>query len=212
MSKSIPSPKKRSMAVRIGGALVALVTPTVLLVASPVNAEPDAAEGKGDKAVLPAPPQMKALEPLLGKWKCVLTNPPPPVGGPQTVSYVTTRKALDGHYLYSDVTLQPGDLVGRQIFGWNPISHKYTRYSYDNWGTSDYTVAGAPDKNGKISFVGSGHEVMVPSPTGKAQGFAMTMVDNYTFVRPGYRVVSTVVTSADGNTVDWGGNCTRISK
>ncbi|GAA2100724.1 hypothetical protein GCM10009801_73430 [Streptomyces albiaxialis] len=208
----------------LGATALTLALSGFLIAASPVGAEDG--EGSAPKqaakdarkstqkkeAPRPAPPQMKALDPLLGNWKCVQTDPKPPEGSEGTVSYMTTHRSLNGHYLYSDVILNPGNLRGRQVFGWNPVKHEYIRYSYDDWGTSESGTSPGP-KDGRLVFRGSGTEVMVPSETGKAEGIHMKeLVDEYTFVRPGLRKVHTSVTTPDGKTVEYGGYCERTKK
>jgi hypothetical protein len=192
----------------VGVALTVAVSGATVAAAAPVSASSGDRAKPHATAPLPAPPQMKALDALLGKWKCTITDPPPQPGK-ETVSYVTTRKALNGHYLYSDVVLNPGNLHGRQVFGWNPVDQNYVRFSYDDWGTSDTSTSPAL-KDGHLVFSGEVIAVSAPSSTGQAPGAHMKLQDDYTLVRPGYRTVSTTVTLATGQTSKFSGPCTRI--
>lgn len=210
MHARISAKWNRPAPIRVVGAVMALSMPVLVAAASPVGAEPGSPVTSRAEPPLPSPPQMRELDPLLGKWKCLKTDPPPPAGQEGTVMYLDTRRALNGHYLYSDVTLNPGNLHGRQIFGWNPVDGVFTRYEYDDWGTSDTTTSPSL-KDGHLVFAGDVTAVSAPSATGHAQGGHLKIRDDYDLVRPGYRTVSTTVTTSDGVSFHYSGPCYRLS-
>jgi hypothetical protein len=195
--------------VRVVGAVVALSIPAFVVAAAPVGAAPTPSTASRAEPPLPAPPQMRDLDALLGRWKCLQTDPPPPAGQEGTVMYVDTKRALNGHYLYSDVVLNPGNLHGRQVFGWNPVDGVFTRFEYDDWGTSDTTTS-PPLKDGHLVFTGDVTAVSAPSATGHAPGGHYKIKDDYDLARPGYRTVATTVTTAEGASYSYSGPCNRL--
>jgi hypothetical protein len=197
----------RPTPIRIIGAALALAIPGFIVGASPVSAEPGHHTKPHPKATLPPPPQIRALESiLLGTWKCVESNPPP--GREPTTITTTSKRALDGHYYYSDVTSQAGNLHGGAAWGWNPVEQVFFRQYHDNWGS--YSTSESPTwKDGHLIFAGEFMAVSSPDPTGHAKGVRMKLVDDYMLVRPGYyKLVSTVATP-DGTPYRHDANCTR---
>ncbi|MFF7653920.1 hypothetical protein ACFZCY_29515 [Streptomyces sp. NPDC007983] len=188
----------------VGAATMGLVAFAV----TPVNAEPDAAE-KPSRATstnpLPAPPQMRALDFLLGSYTCAYTPPP---GSRAAVMHLTTKRAMGGHYFYTDATLEPGHVVGRSSFGWDPVDGKFIVQYHDNWGSSaNYSSPGW--RNGHLVFKGPLSQVVTPSAAGKTDGVNMDVVDDYHMLGPGHFKDATSFTFPDGTTLRGSYDCRR---
>ncbi|MET7766722.1 hypothetical protein [Streptomyces sp. NPDC005336] len=183
-------------------ATVGLVT----LAVSPVNAEPDT-RTKPPRTTnpLPSPPQMRGLDFLLGSYACDYTPPP---GGKPAVLHLTTRRAMGGHYFYTDATLEPGNVVGRSSFGWNPVDGTFINQYHDNWGSSgNYTSTGW--KDGHLTFKGPLIQVITPHATGKSPGVKLDLVDDYQLLGPGHFKDTTSFTFPDGSTLRGSYDCRR---
>ncbi len=186
----------------VGAATVGLVALTV----SPVSAEPDtgARPPRGGDP-LPAPPQIRALDFLLGSYTCDYTPPP---GGRPAVLKLTTKRAMDGHYLYTDATLEPGNVVGRSTFGWNPVDGTFINQYHDNWGSSgSYTSSGWQD--GHLVFRGPLTQVITPNATGRTSGVKLNLLDNYQVLGRGHFKNATSFTFPDGSTLQGSYDCHR---
>jgi len=178
----------------------------VALAVTPVNAEPEAADKPSRPAdPLPAPPQMRALDFLLGSYRCDYTPPP---GSKAAVMHLTTKRVMGGHYYYTDATLEPGRLVGRSSFGWDPVDGKFIVQYHDNWGSSaNYSSPGW--RNGHLVFKGPLSQVVTPSATGKTDGVNMDVVDDYQVLGPGHFKDATSFTFPDGTTLRGSYDCHR---
>ncbi|WP_086710017.1 hypothetical protein [Streptomyces antimycoticus] len=186
----------------VGVAAVSLIALTV----SPVNAEPDGrAKPPRGRNPLPAPPQIRDLDFLLGSYTCEYTPPP---GGTAAVLKLTTRRALGGHYFYTDATLDPGNVVGRSAFGWNPVDGKFINQYHDNWGSSgNYTSSGW--KDGHLIFKGPLTQVITPNATGQTSGVKLDLMDDYQVLGRGHFKNSTSFTFPDGSTLQGSYDCRR---
>ncbi len=187
----------------VGLAAVSVVAFTV----SPVNAEPDTEGKKPPRSTnpLPAPPQMRDLDFLLGTYTCDYTPPP---GGKPAVLRMTTKKAMGGHYYYTDATLEPGKVVGRSSFGWNPVDKTFINQYHDNWGSSGtYTSSGW--KNGHLIFKGPLNQVVKPDASGNTEGIKLGLVDDYQILGPGHFKDNTSFTFPDGNVLRGSYDCRR---
>jgi hypothetical protein len=178
----------------------------VALAVTPVNAEPDTRTKPPRSAnPLPAPPQIHGLDFLLGSYKCDYTPPP---GSKPAVLHLKTKRAMGGHYYETDATLQPGDVVGRSSFGWNPVDGTFINQYHDNWGSSGfYTAPGW--KDGHLKFRGPLSQVINPNPTGKASGVKLDLVDDYQVLGPGHFKDTTSFTFPDGSTLRGSYDCRR---
>ncbi len=186
----------------VGVAAVSLIALTV----SPVNAEPDT-RGKPPRGrnPLPAPPQIRDLDFLLGSYTCDYTPPP---GGNPAVLTLNTKRAMGGHYLYTDATLEPGNVVGRSSFGWNPVDGKFITQYHDNWGSSgNYTSSGW--KDGHLIFKGPLTQVITPNASGQTTGVKLDLKDDYQVLGPGHFKDTTSFTFPDGSTLQGSYDCRR---
>ncbi|MFD7501772.1 hypothetical protein [Streptomyces sp. NPDC059850] len=181
----------------------------VAFAVTPVSAVPDAGDA-GDKPSrpanpLPAPPQMRALDFLLGSYTCEYTPPP---GSKAAVMHLTTKRVMGGHYYYTDATMEPGQLIGRSSFGWDPVDGKFIVQYHDNWGSSaNYSSPGW--RNGHLVFKGPLSQVVTPSATGKTEGVNMDVVDDYQVLGPGHFKDATSFTFSDGTTLRGSYDCRR---
>jgi hypothetical protein len=172
----------------VAGASAALAASVLVVAGSPVSAAPAPRPPKGHpKATLPAPPQMSALDPLLGKYRC------DEKAAPDQRFYLNTTRGMDGHFQYGDITIQPGDLHAQAVYGWDPVDGVYFSQYHDNWG-SHSTTSSPGWKDGHLVFTGDIVQVAAPSATGHAQGAHLQLKDDYTVVRPGYFIAVTTVT------------------
>ncbi|WP_307821561.1 hypothetical protein [Streptomyces coffeae] len=179
----------------------------VALTMSPVNAEPDTQGKKPPRSTnpLPAPPQMRDLDFLLGTYTCDYTPPP---GGKPAVLGMTTKKAMGGHYYYTDATLEPGKVVGRSSFGWNPVDNTFINQYHDNWGSSgNYSSPGW--KNGHLMFKGPLNQVVTPDAGGSTEGIKLGLVDDYQILGPGHFRDNTSFTFPDGTVLRGSYDCHR---
>lgn len=188
----------------VGVAAVGLVA----LAVTPVNAEPEAGD-KPSRATstspLPAPPQIRALDFLLGSYRCDYTPPP---GSRAAVMHLTTKRAMGGHYYYTDATLEPGQVVGRSSFGWDPVGGRFIVQYHDNWGSSA-TYSSPGWRNGHLVFKGPLSQVVTPSATGRTEGVHMDVVDDYQVLGPGHFKDATSFTFPDGTTLRGSYDCRR---
>jgi hypothetical protein len=174
---------------RITGLAVVLAVPAFVLAGSPVSAAPTVKTTKGGHqhaAPLPAPPQMKALDPLLGKWKC------DEAAAPDQQFIINATRGLDGHYQNETVTIDPGGVRAVASYGWNPLDQVYFSQYHDNWGSSSSTTSPGW-KDGHLIFTGEVIQIAAPDATGHATGAHMQLKDDYTLVRPGYFKSTTTV-------------------
>ena len=164
-----------------------LAVPAFVIAGPPVSAAP-ATHAKAHRvAPLPVPPQMKALEPLLGKWKC------DEKAAPDQQFIINTTRTLDGHYQNDEVTINPGNVHAIASYGWNPLDQVYFSQYHDNWGSSSSTTSPGW-KDGHLIFTGDLIQIAAPSATGHATGAHIKLKDDYTLVRPGYFKDTTTVT------------------
>jgi hypothetical protein len=171
---------------RVVGAAAVLMTSVLVVASSPVSATP-AAHGKpGTGVELPPPPQISALNPLLGEYKCDDAT------APDQQFIVNNTRTLDGHYQNSEATVQPGNLHGLSSIGWDPVNGVFFSQYHDNWGShSTETSPGWED--GHLVFTGDLSQVVAPDPTGHAQGAELKLTDDYSDVRRGhFKTVTTV--------------------
>ncbi|HET8659294.1 MAG TPA: hypothetical protein VFM55_09885 [Micromonosporaceae bacterium] len=177
-----------------------------MLGAAPAVAGPGAqAEPARKSEPLPAPPQVQALDFLLGSYKCVDTPSP---GAQPAVVYVTTKRVLEGHYYESEVSIRPDVLLGRATMGWNPVEGKIVSFYVDNWGTTGTSVSpGLVD--GHLVLTGSILQVISPSPTGSAPGVRLGIQDDYQPLGPGHFTNLQTITLPDGNTIQHSYDCNR---
>ncbi|WEV23867.1 DUF1579 family protein [Streptomyces sp. 71268] len=186
-----------------------------LFAVAPVGAEP-APRNAADSApqqhtrphkprTLPAPPQIRGLDFLLGRFTCDYA--PPPGSKPATMT-MTTKRAMGGHYLYTDATMQPGDVVGRATFGWDPVAKKFINQYHDNWG-SNGNYAAAPWKDGHLIFTGSLSQVVKPDPSGETTGVPISLHDDYQVVNKNHFTNHQTMTFSDGTVLKGTYDCRR---
>ncbi|MBB5938681.1 DUF1579 family protein [Streptomyces zagrosensis] len=154
---------------------------------------------------LPAPPQVRGLDFLLGTFTCDYA--PPPGSKPATMT-MTTKRAMGGHYYYTDATMQPGDVVGRATFGWDPVAKKFINQYHDNWGSSANYAAG-PWKDGHLVFTGRLSQVVKPSPTGETTGVPIDLRDDYQVVNKNHFTNEQRMTFSDGTVLTGSYDCRR---
>jgi len=172
---------------RLTGAVAVLATCAFVVAGSPVSAAPATHAKPHGKPKLAPPPQMSALDPLLGKYKC------DEAAAPDQEFYLNTTRAMGGHFQYGDITIQPGDLHAMAAYGWDPVNGNYFSQYHDNWG-SHSTTTSPGWKDGHLIFTGEIVQVAAPDATGHAQGALLKLKDDYSIVRPGYFKSVTTVT------------------
>nr|QFU19824.1 hypothetical protein [Actinomadura sp.] len=172
-------PRARWALAATGAALVVLVPGAVAAVADTGGGRADggradgAGRPPGHGTKLPAPPQMRALDFMLGSYKCMDT---PPGGGEQIENYITTKRDIGGHYLDSAM-VTPDLVVGRRVFGWNPVDRRFMSEYHDDWGVQGNSYSEGW-KNGHLIFTGTVKLVKKPSPTGNAEGVEVNVKDD----------------------------------
>ncbi|MEU1791951.1 hypothetical protein ABZ553_39985 [Streptomyces sparsogenes] len=180
--------KRRTPLALVGAAAVLAVTGTAPASAGQSDvrhhdmAEDSAGTVKSGPAPLPAPPQMREIDFLLGKYTC--TYDVPGQDRKKTFYAHTTRK-LGGHYYETETLIPQDNLRGRQTFGWNPVDGKYFTQFHDDWGSSGTTESpGAED--GVFTFTGAYLLVRKPAADGHAVGDRATVKDEIKQLGPGH--------------------------
>lgn len=205
-----PALRRRRVPIAIAGAAAVGLA---LFAVGPVGAEP-ADHGAADSPAqhvkhkprtLPAPPQIRGLDFLLGTFSCDYA--PPPGSKPATMT-MTTKRAMGGHYYYTDATMQPGDVVGRATFGWDPVAKKFINQYHDNWG-SNGNYSAAPWKDGHLIFSGALSQVVKPSPSGETSGVPIDLQDDYEVVNKNHFTNHQTMTFADGTVLKGSYDCRR---
>lgn len=189
-------PARRTWRRRLVAGGVSVAMSLTLLGVTPASAESDSQPRAPRTAVLPPPPQVRGLDFLLGAYKCAYTPPP---GLDPAVVYMTTRRALDGHYYYIDIVIVPGDVHGLLLYGWNPVNGNFIGQYHDNWGSSGTSVSPGW-QDGHLIFSGPLIQVIAPSATGVAPGVPMSLKDDYTVPDPGHYIDVQTITLEDGST------------
>lgn len=99
----------------------------------------------------PPPDQLKQLDFLRGSVECVSEAQVEGMG--PVVLLTEAGPTLAGHFLQMDVTW-PGTLIGRWLFGWNPVDSMFISYYIADTGShGSATSRGWED--GKLVFTGS---------------------------------------------------------
>ncbi|MFT2016581.1 DUF1579 family protein [Streptomyces sp. 796.1] len=208
-----PALRRRRVPIGIAGAAAVGLA---LVAVGPVGAEPADKDKDGASAPsqhvrpvkpgpLAAPPQVKGLDFLLGTFAC--SYAPPPGSKPATMT-MTTKRAMGGHYYYTDATMQPGDVVGRATFGWDPVAKKFINQYHDNWG-SHGNYAAEPWKDGHLVFNGALSQVVKPSPTGETTGVPIDLRDDYQVVNRNHFTNHQTMTFSDGTVLRGSYDCRR---
>lgn len=164
-----------------------------------------AAPAEAAGTILPAPPQMRELDFLLGTHRCDYI--PPPIEKPATV-WMTVHKALGGHYYYNSVVFVPGDIHALLVYGWNPVDQTFVGQYHDTWGTTG-AVNSPGWQDGHLVFTGSVNQVAAPSATGVAAGVRLALQDDYTIVGDGQFTLVQTFTLPDGTSYQGRYECHR---
>jgi hypothetical protein len=205
-----PNHRRRSRRIVFGAVGVALSLAAVGV--APASASPATTEPRLTSVVFPAPPQVRQLDFLLGKYNCRLPNEP---DGPVRVS-MSTQRGLDGHYYYNEIrqffySAAVPDVHALGVYGWNPVDQKILLQYHDNWGSSG-TGSSPGWQDGHLRFAGDILQVTGPSPTGVAPGIHMTLTDDWFVVNPGHFTLGQVITLPDGNSTTGALDCRRTSR
>jgi hypothetical protein len=201
--RRLVNPRTWSRPVRVTGAVAVLTASVFAVAGSPVSAAP-APHGKpAHPAKLPPPPQIKTLDPLLGKYKC------DDAATPDQQFYVTNTRTLDGHYQSSEATIVPGDVHGIGTYGWDPVNGVFFYQYHDNWG-SHSTESSPGWKDGHLTFTGDLLQVAKPDPTGHTTGAAVKITEEYSDVRPGEHFTSVSTVTYQGVDYPHTYDCNRV--
>ncbi|MET7900513.1 DUF1579 family protein [Streptomyces sp. NPDC005355] len=108
-----------------------------------------------------AAPEMRALDVLLGNWRCDSVVYPSGRGPDEVVLRGTLAPVLGGAWYQWNFTQDPNDIVqppmsGRYTFGWNPATAKYVAIYYDDRGNYLLQTTPTPEwVDGHLRFQGT---------------------------------------------------------
>jgi Protein of unknown function (DUF1579) len=125
-----------------------------------------AAKGSAEHDAVAGPPasgpaDMRALDVLLGTWRCTSVVLPPGRSPVKGVVHGTLAPVLGGAWYEWNFTQEPNEVVprpqlGRYSFGWNPATSKFVAIYYDDRG--NYLVETTPGSDwddGHLRFSGT---------------------------------------------------------
>ena len=185
---------------------VGLTLSALALGIPPAAAAPAASHHRPN--ALPAPPQIQALDFMLGRYECRAAGQP---DSPVRVK-MHTRRELDNHYYYAEHEYYSSagvpDTHSMGIYGWNPVAGKLILQYHDTWGSSG-TGSSPGWQDGHLRFAGQVTQVAAPSATGVAPGFPMGLSDDWQIVDGDHFTLSQTATLPNGMTITNAFDCRR---
>jgi hypothetical protein len=166
----------------LAGAALVLTVPAVATAASSsgdrdgASAEPRSpvrTKATAPAEPLPAPPQLRALDFMVGSFKCLDT---PSTGETPFYDYIVTRREVGGHF-YSSTMWTPKVIRSQRTWAWDPVNQKIVSQYRDDWGVIATSTAPAPGPDGKVVSSGPVTLVISPSATGQADGIDATVTE-----------------------------------
>jgi uncharacterized protein DUF1579 len=139
-----------------------------------------------------AVPEMRALDLLLGTWRCDSVVYPPGRGPSEVVLRGILAPVLGGAWYQWNFTQEPNDVVeppmsGRYTFGWNPAISRYVAIYYDDRGNYLLQTTSTPGwVDGHLRFYGT---------TTLAGEGEVQFMDDITSRRPGHFRNEVTITS-----------------